>query len=152
RDDAVSLPGWEPVYPLTAGVSQKLIARAAASALKDLPDLAEWIDPGLKAREAWPGWAEALRQAHRAGGAEDLAITAPARARLAYDELFAHQLTLALARQGMRRGKGRPSAGDGALRQRVLGALPWPLTGAQDRAIGEIAADMASAQRMNRLL
>jgi ATP-dependent DNA helicase RecG len=146
------LPLYEPVYPLTAGVTQKLVAKGVSSALARLPDLAEWIDPGQCAREGWPSWAEAVRAVHAPTSAADLAPTAPARARLAYDELFAHQLTLSLARASLRRTKGRESRGDGALRARVLAGLPYQPTGAQTRAVAEIAADMASPLRMNRLL
>ena len=146
------LPLYEPVYPLTAGVTQKLLAKGVASALARLPDLAEWIDPAQCAREGWPRWAEAVRAVHAPASTADLAATAPARARLAYDELFAHQLTLSLARASLRRAKGRESHGDGALRARVLAGLPYQPTGAQTRAVAEIAADMASPLRMNRLL
>ncbi|HBB85227.1 MAG TPA: ATP-dependent DNA helicase RecG, partial [Sulfitobacter sp.] len=76
----------------------------------------------------------------------------PARERLAYDELLAHQVTLALARQNERRKKGRASLGDGRLQQRVLKSLLYSPTGAQRRAIEEITADMALDTRMNRLL
>ncbi len=143
---------YEPVYPLSAGLTQKQISRGAEAALTRVPQLAEWIDPALLAREGWPDWRAALMQGHAPQGPADLAVTAPARMRLAYDELFAHQLTLALARRQHRRGKGRPSRGDGHLRQRVLASLPWPPTGAQTRAVAEIAGDMASDLRMNRLL
>ncbi|MFZ9950632.1 MAG: ATP-dependent DNA helicase RecG, partial [Gemmobacter sp.] len=61
-------------------------------------------------------------------------------------------LTLARARRRLRRGTGRPSVPDGARAARVRAALPWPLTAAQERALAEIAADMAAGQRMNRLL
>jgi len=71
---------------------------------------------------------------------------------LAYDEFFAHQLTLALARMNRRKGKGRVSAGDGVLRAKVLKSLPFEPTGAQSRAVSEIAKDMAQPARMNRLL
>jgi ATP-dependent DNA helicase RecG len=151
-DEAAGLPGFEPVYPLTAGLAQRTVARAAAAALARAPALAEWIDPPLAAREGWPAWRDALAAAHAPRGPADLAATAPARARLAYDELFAHQMTLALARRAARRGKGRPSPGTGALTARVLAALPYRPTAAQTRAAAEIAADMASLLRMNRLL
>lgn len=151
-EDAPGLPGFEPVYPLSAGLTQRLVARAVAGALERAPDLAEWIDPALKTRESWPDWAEAVRAAHHPDGFGALAATAPARARLAYDELFSHQLTLALARAQLRRGKGRATVGTGALQARVLAALPYAPTGAQTRACAEIAADMASQRRMNRLL
>ncbi|MDO5703479.1 MAG: ATP-dependent DNA helicase RecG, partial [Paracoccus sp. (in: a-proteobacteria)] len=143
---------FEPVYPLSAGLTQKLMARAAAAALDRAPDPPEWIDPQVIAAQRWPGWREALTAAHAPVSVADLSPAAPARARLAYDELLAHQMTLALVRRDKRRGKGRASAGEGRLRQRVTDSLPWPMTGAQIRAVAEIAADMASDSRMNRLL
>lgn len=151
-EEAGDLPEFEPTYPLTAGVTQRVMARAAAEAVERAPDLAEWIDPALKLREGWPDWIDALHAAHAPASAADLAPTAPARQRLAYDEFFAHQLTLALARGALRRGKGRPSVGTGNLQKKVLDALPFRPTGAQERAIAEIAADMAAGKRMNRLL
>lgn len=151
-DEADDLPGFEPVYPLTGNVTQKTMTRAMADALTRVPDLPEWIDPTQKTTEHWPDWAEALRAAHAPAGTDDLAATAPARTRLAYDELMAHQLTLALARAHRRRASGIVSRGTGHLCKRVLAALPYAPTGAQSRAIADIAADMALPQRMNRLL
>ncbi|KAF0675224.1 ATP-dependent DNA helicase RecG [Profundibacterium mesophilum] len=151
-EEAQSIPSFEPVYPLVAGITQKLMAKASAAALALAPDLGEWIDPALKSREAWPDWTQALQDAHWPQGPEMLAPTAPARARLAYDELFAHQLTLSLARTARRKRAGRPSVATGRLQSKVLAALPYRPTGAQLRAIEAIADDMAAPQRMNRLL
>ncbi|MEM8850881.1 MAG: ATP-dependent DNA helicase RecG [Pseudomonadota bacterium] len=147
-----ALPPYEPVYPLTAGVTAKVMARAADGALARVPYLADWIDPALLAERGWPDFGAALLTAHRPEGAGDLAAGAPARQRLAYDELFAHQVTLALARATDRRRKGTATDGDGRLRRRVLAALPFNPTGAQNRSADEIAADMAAPRRMNRLL
>ena len=151
-EEAGDLPAFEPVYPLTAGVTQRTVQKAALSALARVPELDDWIDPGLMAREKWPHWAEAVRAAHAPETLTDVTAEAPARQRMAYDELFAHQLTLALARLSVRRGKGRVSTGTGALQKKVLAALPYAPTGAQTRAIAGIAADMASDKRMSRLL
>ena len=151
-EEADDLPGYESVYPLTAGVTQKTMAKASAAALELVPDLEEWIDPALKAREGWPDFTAALTQAHRPLSQNEIAPTSAARQRLAYDELFAHQVTLALARARVRRGKGRVNEGDGSLRGKVLKNLPYRPTGAQARAMDEIATDMAAPQRMNRLL
>ncbi|MFV2052838.1 ATP-dependent DNA helicase RecG [Aliiroseovarius sp. YM-037] len=151
-EEAESIPDFEPVYPLTAGITQKAIMKAAAGALKRVPDIAEWIDPGVKKREGWPDWSEAVRAAHSPTNAADLSPEAADRMRIAYDEFFAHQLTLALARAATRRKPGIPSVGTGALQKRVLGALPYKPTSAQDRAIAEITEDMGSDHRMNRLL
>ncbi len=151
-EDAADLPEFEPVYPLTAGITQKLVAKATAAAISRMPELGEWIDAGQKAKAGWPGWADAIRAAHTPRSNADFAETAPARQRLAYDELFAHQLTLSLARASLRKGKGRVSQGSGVLQQAVLAALPYKPTAAQTRAVAEISADMAAPSRMNRLL
>ena len=151
-DQARDIPDFEPVYHLTQGVTQKTAFKAARSALERAPTLAEWIDPALLSKQGWPGWIAAISAAHNPQGADDVAAHAPARERLAYDELFAHQLTLALARQRERKARGVVSIGTGALQARVLASLPYQPTGAQRRAIDEIAADMASESRMNRLL
>ena len=142
----------EPVYPLTAGVSQKVLAKAVGHALERAPDLAEWIEPSVVGRRGWPGWREALAAAHAPGDEADLAPDTPTRQRLAYDELLASQLALLLLRRRLRRQKGRPVAGDGGLRAKVTAALPFALTGSQTRAIEEISADMAGPDRMMRLL
>jgi ATP-dependent DNA helicase RecG len=151
-EEAGDLPGYEPVYPLTAGVTQKLVTKAVAAALARAPDLPEWIDPALKAREGWPDWRAAVRAVHAPQGAGGLAPTDPARARLAYDELFAHQVTLSLARVSLRRQKGAMTRGHGRLKAQVLASLPYAPTKAQTRTIAEITADMAQPLRMNRLL
>ncbi|MBL9047615.1 MAG: ATP-dependent DNA helicase RecG [Tabrizicola sp.] len=151
-EEAGAIPAYEPVYPLSAGLTQRLVATAAQATLTRVPQLAEWIDHALKTRQAWPDWAQALLLVHAPSDASELAFTHPARQRLAYDELFAHQLTLAIARSRIRKGKGIATVGDGALRRKVLESLPYAPTGAQVRAVAEIAADMAQPLRMNRLL
>ncbi|MBS3978602.1 MAG: ATP-dependent DNA helicase RecG [Rhodobacteraceae bacterium] len=151
-EDAREIPAYEPIYPLAAGLTQRVVGKAVQAALTRLPLLAEWIDPALLAREGWPDWPSALRAGHGPSGAAALAFTHPARQRLAYDELFAHQLTLSIARARLRRAKGLVTEGTGVLRDKVLKSLPYAPTAAQVRAVGEIAADMALPLRMNRLL
>ena len=150
--EAGKIPDFEPVYHLTAGITQRIMQKAVGEVLARVHPLQEWIDPEFKKREHWPDWHDAVRAAHEPAGPDDLSYTSPVRRRLAYDEFFAHQLTLALARARVRRGKGRVSQGTGDLQAKVLEALPYVPTGAQTRAVAEIAADMASDQRMNRLL
>ena len=150
--EASDIPDYEPVYHLTSGVSQKTMFKATRSVLQRAPDLAEWIDPALKEREGWPSFAEAAQAAHSPQKQADLSDEAPARKRLAYDELLAHQLTLALARARERKAPGRETRGTGGLQGKVLDQLPYRPTGAQMRAISDIADDMAAPIRMNRLL
>ncbi len=150
--EAEEIPGFEPVYPLTAGVTLKVMGKAVRDTLKRLPDLGEWADGAMLKREGWPGFRAAAVKAHAPENREDILATAPARVRLAYDELFAHQLTLALARMSMKRAKGLASVATGKLQSKVLEVLPYRPTAAQSRAISEIADDLAADIRMNRLL
>ena len=133
----------EPVYPLSEGLTQGRMAALVAQAVKALPDLPEWIEPGLMAREGWPRWGAALPAVHK--GADEAA-----RDRLAYDELLANALALMLVRESNRRQKGTPLTGDGSLRARLR--LPFALTGAQSRSISEIEGDLAQGAPMLRLL
>jgi len=151
-DELDRLKPIEPVYPLTAGLVPRLVQRAVATALDRAPDLPEWIDPHLGERRIWPAWAEAVRRVHSPTSEADLSPTEPARERLAYDEVFASQLAVALVRALRRREQGRAIVGSGALTGRVEKGLGFALTGAQRMAIAEIAADMAQPRRMMRLL
>ena len=150
--EAEALPAFEPVYPLTKGLSQRMVAKAVRAALERLPALPDWTPRDLMAERDWPSWARAVHAIHAPDGPGALAPSAPARARLAHDELFSHQLALQLARARMRRGKGRPTAGDGRLRETAAAAFGHPPTGAQARALAEILGDMAGEARMMRLL
>ncbi|WIY24622.1 ATP-dependent DNA helicase RecG [Parasedimentitalea psychrophila] len=151
-DEAAEIPEFEPVYSLTQGLTQKTICKSVRSALARLPELEEWIDPAQMAKENWQQWHRSVVNAHQPNGLDDLDARSPSRARLAYDELFAHQLTLALARQTERKARGISSIGNGRLQASVLAALPYKPTAAQSRAIAEIATDLGSGKRMNRLL
>ncbi len=143
-DEAAEIPEREPVYGLSEGLTNKRLGDLAAQALARRPELAEWIEPSLKARRGWPGWAEALETAHRDPAA------AKARERLAYDEVFANQLALMLVRASSRRRKGVPLAGDGSLTGRLR--LPYAPTAAQQRAFAEIGGDLQQDVPMLRLL
>ncbi|MET4664727.1 ATP-dependent DNA helicase RecG [Sphingomonas sp. PvP056] len=143
-DEAGDMAEREAIYPLSEGISSRRMSQLAAQSVERAPDLAEWIEPGLLAKNEWPTWREALARIH-ADPAD-----AKARERLAYDELFANQLALMLVRQSSRARKGRALAGDGRLRNALK--LPYELTGAQARTIREIEGDLAQAQPMLRLL
>jgi ATP-dependent DNA helicase RecG len=149
----IALPGdalgpalREPVYPLTEGITNKRMAQLVGLALERAPDLPEWIEASVLERHGWPGWRAALDAAHALVG------EGKAKDRLAYDELLANQLALLLVRRDTRARKGRALAGDGRLTAPLIAGLPWPMTAAQRRVLGEIAGDMAQASPMLRLL
>ena len=147
-----ALPLVEPVYPLTEGLALGNVRRAVDGALAKLPDLPEWQDEAWVARERFPAFSEALRALHRPHEPHDIAPENPAWTRLAYDELLAGQLALALVRANMRRQAGHEHAGDGHLRAKILNALPYALTQSQQKAVDDIVADLSKPERMLRLL
>ena len=144
--------GVEPVYPLTAGLSSRVLAKAVAAACERAPSLPEWLDPALRERRGWPGWREALAAAHAPQSSDDLDPETPSRERLAYDEILSSQLAVALVRARHRRRKGRALAGTGDLQARAEARFGFALTGSQRQALAEIAGDMKSPHRMMRLL
>jgi ATP-dependent DNA helicase RecG len=147
-----ALPLIEPIYPLTAGLTNSTLRKAIAHSLSRVPKLPEWIDAGWRAQKQWPSFAQALGRLHAPDSDADLGAASPARARLAYDELLANQLALAAIRQRLRRSAGRPLTASSKLRPAILATLPFRLTGAQTRALAEIDADLAAPHRMLRLL
>ena len=146
------LPLVEPVYPLTENLSLGHVRRAMDGALTRIPALPEWQDEAWISREQFPPFAEALRHLHRPAQPHDVLPESLAWTRLAYDELVAGQLALALLRAHMRRQAGRGSASEGRLRARILKALPYMLTHSQQKAVDDIVTDLARPQRMLRLL
>ena len=147
-----TMPLVEPVYPLTEGLFPRVLGKAVETALERLPGLPEWQDPNRFVLRGWPGFAEALKAVHHPKKAGDVGAETPARQRLAYDELLASQLALALVRNRQVVDDGVPHVPTGAISAKVEAALPFRLTGGQRKALDEIRADMASPRRMLRLL
>ncbi|MBK8907766.1 MAG: ATP-dependent DNA helicase RecG [Rhodospirillales bacterium] len=151
-DQRHTLPEIEPVYPLTAGLTPRGLGKIIRAALDRAPDLPEWQDPAFVTRNAWQPWRSALMAVHAPDGEAALLPLAPARSRLAYDELLANQLALALVRRRQRHAAGRAIRADGVSAARALNAVGFALTESQRRAVAEITADMAAETRMLRLL
>ena len=151
-EDADSILRVEPIYPMTSGLSLKVFGKSVGNVLNTLPILEEWLDLTLFRTENWPSWDSAVKAIHSPQSENDLDACAPARRRLAYDELLANQLTLALIRQAAQKQAGHPIAGDGRLREKIMTGLSFSLTDSQNEALTEIESDMASEYRMLRLL
>ncbi|MCB1384665.1 MAG: ATP-dependent DNA helicase RecG [Nitratireductor sp.] len=147
-----TLPLVEAVYPNTGGLAQKTLQKSVRAALGELPDLPEWADPPLLAKQGWPSFADALDRIHFPRDGADIEPQSPARRRLAHDEFLSGQLALALTRERMRRTGGIARRFSGALATRVMANFPWPLTPSQIGAIAEISGDLKKPERMLRLL
>jgi ATP-dependent DNA helicase RecG len=147
------MPLLEPVYPLTAGLSGKVLLKAARQAVERVPELPEWQDAQwLKARGDWPAFKDAVNRIHHPDDAQDVSNGAGPWQRLAFDELLAGQLAFALVRRTLKTERGRRLSGNGEIRARIAATLPFSLTGSQKTALEEIASDLAASHRMLRLL
>ena len=151
-DDRAAIETIEPIYPLTAGITNKTVRKALQGSLGLLPKLSEWLDSAHKIKNKWPDWYKAMETLHNPSDEAGLSPAHPALERLAYDEFLANQLSLALVRLHQRKQNGRAWKNDGHLRKKVLAALPFKLTGAQKRCIDDIDTDMHEPLRMLRLL
>ena len=136
-----------PVYPLTAGITNPLLAGLVERALHELPPPAETLPGDLLARHRLSPAADCWRSIHFP--ADENALDA-ARRRFAFEELFYLSLGLALLRERRSRGHG-PAFGETDL-EGFYQLLPFALTGAQKRALEEAAADLALTRPMNRLV
>ncbi|EUB95624.1 ATP-dependent DNA helicase RecG [Rhizobium sp. CF080] len=150
--EAENLPLVEPVYPMTAGLTPKVLRKAIEGAVARLPDLAEWADVALTLRQGFPSVAEAFRGLHDPRDAADIDPQAPARRRLAYDEFLAGQVSLSLVRQKVRKVPGQPIRVKGDLAAKIIANLPFSLTPSQKAAVEDVIKDMAGEDRMLRLL
>jgi ATP-dependent DNA helicase RecG len=150
--EAATIPQHEAIYGLTEGISNKMLRRFIAAALAKLPALPEWSDLPLVAARQWPAWQSAMQVVHQPHAVADCLPDHPARQRLAYDELLANQLAMHVVRRHHRQRPGRALPATGRLTQALLAMLPFQLTGAQQQAWQEIAADLTAAQPMTRLL
>lgn len=149
-----------PVYPATAGISQAYLRKAIGGAMlrTALPEtLPQAVLRGPLAQLKLPPLIDCLRLLHKPPPQESEAALAdrshPAWVRIKFDELLAQQISLRRS-QAARREKNAPSMPrrDDGLLSRFLTALPFQLTGAQQRVVEEIAADMARPHPMHRLL
>src|SRR5258705_12523788 len=146
------LSGIDPVYPLTEGLALGSLRRAMAQALQKLPDLPEWISREVIGRCSFPPIREALNRVHVPLELTDILPDGPFWSRLAFDELLAGQLALALVRAQLRRPAGDRNAGDGHLRHKIIDALPYALTASQRQAAAAITDDLPPPVRMLRVL
>lgn len=142
----------EPVYPLTAGLTNKMLAKLAKEALMRTPLLPEWQDEEYTKDNKYITFNDAINQIHHPQKEQDLLPNSKARRRLAYDEILSNQLALAFIRQKVKQQKGRSFTGTGKLYQKVLSSLPFSLTNSQKDVLEEIKQDQNLPYKMLRLV
>ncbi len=146
-----------PVYPLTEGIGKRtlrsLLGRVVGEAAPRVPD---WIPTAMLEARGLPPLSESLRNVHFPPPDADLDTLRGMRSlwhsRLAFEELFFLELSLALRRREVARESAVPCAVQGPSEAKLLRALPFRLTEAQRRVLGEIGGDLARPHPMHRLL
>ena len=147
-----------PIYPTTQGVAQGRLRALVAQALGELRSagVREWLPADILESLHLPALARSLEYVHRPPRDARLEVLAaghhPAQRRLAFEELLAHQLALRLAKETLQSAPAAALRDTRGLEARFLGALPFTLTAAQQRALDEVDADLAAARPMMRLV
>lgn len=151
-EDKAQWVGTQPLYPMTASLHKKTLAKALSAALGMLPQLPEWISKDILHNHQWTSWKESLLTLHQPKTQEDLEPSNPALQRLAFDEMLAHQLMLKLLKEDQGNLKGKSLKGSGTLEKKLIQRLPFSLTEGQKSVLHEIKQDLASPEKMVRLL
>ncbi|RZI46779.1 ATP-dependent DNA helicase RecG [Rickettsiales endosymbiont of Peranema trichophorum] len=141
----------EPLYRSTYGLTNSQIRSTIARAIRNVGKLPEWIPHHIMSRYSWVTWLESIRKAHFPDNVKETEWSLY-RDRLAFDELFAQQLTLQLIRQGQKKHYKTPLCFCGVLLNRLLRILPFELTEDQKSIILDIAAEQLSKERVMRLV
>ncbi len=142
----------QPVWPLTAGITNKFISHLMTQALERIDNFPEWQDESWIAQQGWQDFKTAITNLQYPESAQVLERNHPDRMRLAYDEILAGQLALRLLRRHMRAKSGCIIKGNGEKVKQILAHLPFELTEAQKRSLREILTDMREQTKMVRLL
>ena len=139
-----SYVGIEPVYPLTARLTNKTVCYAIQSLLKILPEMPEWLP------SSYISFGDALYNIHNPRSSDDLDANSPSRQRIALDELLAQQIKLRQIKSINQEHVSAPMVSTEELLSRVH--LPFQLTDGQVSCIEDIKRDLASGRPMNRLI
>ncbi len=150
--DSAKIPEFEPVYPLTLGINNKLLNKLCNNILGSMPALEEWCEVNFLKANNFDSFSDSIRKIHSPQNPEDLDIYTSHRKRLAYDEILANQLALSITRRSIVKQKGIIIDTKNIFIKETLKNLPFKLTEGQRAILKEILADFRSGNRMFRLL
>ena len=139
-----------PKYSLTEGLTEKLYRKIMDQVLENLPELTEWHEIKLIKQLNFMPWKNSIQKLHKAEGSKN--INSIFYRRLAYDEIFAHLLTLSHNRKRIQQVKKNPKKFSKKLSFQIEKKLNFKLTKSQTKVLGEIESDLLSSRRMFRIL
>ena len=142
----------EPIYGLTTGLSHRILSKHIEKILVNLPIFDEWIDQKIIKKHSFESWNKAIITIHNPENTEDLINNNIHRRRLAFDELLAHQLAIAIIRNSNQKKKGLSFSSKSNLVEKFIKNLPFKLTNSQFNVWSDINKDLISNHQMVRLL
>ena len=142
----------EPVYSLTAGLNMKSFIKLSNQVLQLLPNPREWIDNRLLKKYNFVSWKEAIEKLHNPEIEDTYNEKNFFRRRLAFDELYAHQLAICIIRTIDNKKKSTSFKNKNKLKKILINSLEFKLTNSQSIVLNEIQNDLESNKQMIRLL
>jgi ATP-dependent DNA helicase RecG len=152
ENELESIKQIECVYPLTAGITSRILRKSIDSALLTCVDLPEWIPEDILNKNGWSNWKQSLINLHKPKEIYTKILDNKYLNRLAFDELFSHQLKLRLVRNKLTLIKGNSLKATNKLIKKLESNLDFKLTKDQIKSISEISKDLSSDTKMLRLL
>jgi ATP-dependent DNA helicase RecG len=146
------IPLVEPVYPLTQGLSNKLMIKISDEIFNKLKEIEEWQNPDFKKQNHWQSFTRSLYHLHHPENFGDFKRDSSYLTRLSYDELLANQLAIAISREKIIKQNGFSIKSEKTLGKKFADSLPFKLTDGQRQLLKDIFKDMASKHRMFRLV
>ncbi|MCQ2965226.1 MAG: ATP-dependent DNA helicase RecG [Alphaproteobacteria bacterium] len=143
------IPIIDPIYPLTASLSCKVLSKSIKLACEKIPDLPEWQILNQTNNITFK---QALKLIHNPIDKKNFESINSCIERLAYDELLANQLALAIIRNKIKLSNGLKIKSNKKYFKQVLNSLPFSLTAAQNKVLHEIIEDLQSSKKMTRIV
>ena len=142
----------EPIYSLTAGLNLKYFTKISKQVLSSLPNLEEWINSRILKQYKFFNWKDSIEKLHNPEIEDTFAVKNIFRRRLAFDELYAHQLAIGIIRLIDSKKKSVAFKNNNKLKNNLIKNLPFQLTKSQTQVLAEIKTDLESNTQMIRLL
>ena len=147
------IPKFEPIYPLTAGINNKLLSKSIRHAIKLIPpDLPEWIPNKIIKENNWPSFSEALKSIHIPNTMIEVDNRSSYLQRLSFDEVFANQLGMQIYKKKYQVLNVNKNKRKSKYFNKCLESLSFNLTNSQNECIEDLYSDLCSKTQMKRIL
>ena len=139
-----------PKYSLTEGLNEKSYRKIIKQVLDNMPEINEWYDESFIKKMSFLSWKECILKIHNIKNDKDL--NSDIYKRLAYDEIFAHLLTLSKNRRIIKINKKNNKFFSKKISNKIIASLDFELTKSQINVLNDIETDLLSKKRMFRIL